>query len=52
MGGPVSVVFSDIFMCKIEKDVVVPAKPIFYKPYIDDIYIYRKKNVNDEYSRI
>ena len=48
IGGPVSVVFSDIFMCKIEKDVVVPAKPIFHKPYIDDIYIHRKKNVNNE----
>ena len=30
MGGPV---FSDIFMCKMEFDVVVPAKPIFYKCY-------------------
>ena len=29
MGGPVSVVFSDIFMCKMEEDEVVPAKPIF-----------------------
>ena len=28
MGGPVSVVFSDIFMCKMEEDVVVPTKPI------------------------
>ena len=48
MGGPVSVVFSDIFMCKMEEDVVVPAKPIFYKRYVDDTYIRRKKNVNDE----
>ena len=48
MGGPVSVVFSDIFMCKMEEDVVVPAKLMFYKRYIDDIYIGRKENVNDE----
>ena len=48
MGGPVSVVFSDIFMCKIEEDVVVPAKPSFYKRYVDGTYIRRKKNVNDE----
>ena len=48
MGDPVSVVFSDIFMCKMEEDVVVPAKPIFYKRYVDDTYIRRKKNVNDE----
>ena len=47
-GGPVSVVSSDIFMCKIEEDVVVPSKPIFYKRYVDDTYIRRKKKVNDE----
>ena len=48
MGGPVSVVFLDIFVCKMEEDVVVPAKPIFYKCYVDDTYLRRKKNVNDE----
>ena len=48
MGGPVSVVFSDIFMCKMDEDVVVSAKPMFYKRYIDDTYIRRKKNINDE----
>ena len=47
-GGPVSVVSSDIFMCKMEEDVVVPSKPIFYKRYVDDTYIRRKKKVNDE----
>ena len=31
-----------------KEDVVVPAKPIFYKRYVDDTYIRRKKNVNDE----
>ena len=41
-------VFSDIFMYKMEEGVVVPAKPIFYKHYVDDTYIRRKKNVNDE----
>ena len=48
MGGPVSVVFSDIFMCKMEEDVVVPAKPIFYRGCVDDTNIHLKKNVNDE----
>ena len=43
-----SVVFLDIFMCKMEENVVVPAKPIFCKGYVDDTYIIRKKNVNDE----
>ena len=29
MGGPLSVVFPDIFLCKMEEDMVVPANPIF-----------------------
>ena len=48
MGAPVSVVFSDIFMCKMDEIVVVPAKPIFYKRYVDETYIRRKKNVTDK----
>ena len=48
MGGPISAVFSDIFMCKMEFDVVVPAKPIFYKSYVDDTYVQRKKNDVDK----
>ena len=40
---PVSVVISDIFMCKMEEDVVVPAQPIFYKCYVYDTYIRTKK---------
>ena len=44
MGGPISVVFSDIFMCKMEFDVVVPAKLMFYKYYVDDTNVRRKKN--------
>ena len=35
-------------MYKTEEDVVVPAKPIFDKSYVDDTYIRRKKNVNDK----
>ena len=34
------------FLCK--EDVAVPAKHIFYKRYVDDTYIHRNKNVNDE----
>ena len=52
MGGPVSVVFSDIYMCKMEEDVVVTAKPIFYKRYVDNTYIRRKKMLMMNYSRI
>ena len=45
MGGPISVVFSDIYMCKMEFDDVVPAKPLFYKRYVDDTYVLRKKSI-------
>ena len=39
-----SVVFSDVFMCKMELDVAVLAKPIFYKRYDDDTYVRNKNN--------
>ena len=32
--------FSDIFTCKMEDDVVVPAKPIFYKNVNDELFRY------------
>ena len=47
MGGPISVVFSDIYMCKMGEDVVKPLKPIFYKRYVDDTIIKRKRNESD-----
>ena len=47
MGGPLSVTFSDIFMIKMENDIVIPMKPIFYRRYVDDIYSRRKKNIGD-----
>ena len=37
MGGPLSVILSDIWMVKMENNIVIPHKPIFYKKYIDDI---------------
>ena len=40
-------VFADIYTCKIEDDVVALIKPIFYKRYVDDTYIRRKKNTKD-----
>ena len=43
MGGLISVVFSDIYVCKTEEDIVIPANPIFYKGYVDDPYVRRKK---------
>ena len=47
MGGPISVVSSDIYMCKMEEDVVKSLKPIFYKRYVDDTYVKRKRNESD-----
>ena len=48
MGGPISVVFADIYMCKMEDDVIAPLKPLFYKRYVDDTYVRREKNTTDE----
>ena len=48
MGCPISVVFADIYMCKMEDDVVAPLKPIFYKRYVDDTYVRRKRNTTDK----
>ena len=36
-----------IFTSKLEKEVVTPEKPVFYKRYIDDIITRRKKNMPD-----
>ena len=47
MGDPISVVLSDIFMCKMEEDVVKPLKPIFYERYVDNTYVKRKRNEAD-----
>ena len=47
MGGPISVVFADIYLCKMEDDVA-SIKPLFYKRYVDDTYVRRKKNTKDE----
>ena len=47
MGGPISVIFQDIYMCKMEEDVVKPLKPIFYKRYVDDMHGKRNRNEAD-----
>ena len=48
MGGPIFVVLSDIYACKMEEDIVAPSKPLFYKRHVDDTYVRRKKNETDE----
>ena len=37
MGGPLSVILSDIYMTKTEEEVVKPTNPSFYKIFVDDI---------------
>ena len=48
MGGPLSKTFSDIFMNKLERDVVMPRDPPLYRRYVDDSFNRRKKNEPDE----
>ena len=48
MGGPLSVIFSDIYMTKMERDIMHPFNPIFYHRYVDDIYTRQKINKKDE----
>ena len=43
MGGPLSVTFSAISLIKMQSEIVIPQKPLFYRCYVDDIYSKRKK---------
>ena len=47
MGGPLSVILSDICMTKIEKEIVVPTNPSFYYRYVDDIINRRRSDQPD-----
>ena len=49
MGGLISVVLSDIYVYKIEEDIVAPSKCLFYKSYVEDTYVKRKKNKTDKF---
>ena len=40
MGGSISVVMANIYMAKLENDLVKPENPIFYQRYVDDIYVW------------
>ena len=48
MGGPLSVILSDIFMTKLENKVVKPSKPKLYKRFVDDVFTKRKSNQPDQ----
>ena len=47
MGGPLSVIMANIYMTKLEIDVVIPMAPPFYKRFIDDIITRRKRDTPD-----
>mgnify|MGYP001800150214 CR=1 FL=1 len=38
MGNLLSPVLANIFMCKLEEDVVTPLAPHFYDRYVDDCF--------------
>ena len=44
MGKPISIVFSDVYVCKVEEDMVIPANPIFYNRYVNGMYVRTKKH--------
>ena len=44
IGGPISVILSDTYGCKIVEDIVTPSKPLFYKRYMECRYVKTKKN--------
>ena len=48
MGGQLSVTLADIHMVRIDTNIVVPIRPIFYKRYVDDVYNRRQKNTVDK----
>ena len=48
MGGPISVVLSNIFCVKLKFDVVKPLKPKLYKCYVNKIFSKRIKNQPDK----
>ena len=46
MGNPLSVAIAGIYMAKLERDIVKPEKPLFYKRYLDDVF--RRRRVNED----
>ena len=47
MSGHLSVTLSDIWIVKMENDIVIPHKPIFYKRHVDGIINRREKDEED-----
>ena len=43
MRDPTSAVLADIYVSKMKEDIIAPVNPHFYKRYVDDTYIPKKK---------
>ena len=41
--------FAGIYMNKMENGIVVQAKPVFYRRFVDDIYNRRRKKTEDKF---
>ena len=50
--GRLSVTFSDIYMVKMENDIVIPSKPVSYRTVVDDNYSGRKIGDNALFNRL
>jgi len=48
MGGPLSAIMADIWMIKLENNLIKPCTSELYKRYVDDVFTRRKRNVSDE----
>ena len=48
MGNPLSPVLANIFMSKLEADVVRPFNPTFYDRYVDDCFSKKRKDEPDQ----
>ena len=48
MGNPLSPVVANIFMSKLEADVVRPYNPTFYDRYVDDCFSKKRKDEPDK----
>ena len=52
MEGPLSIVLSDFYLTKLEKDAILPPrKPKFCKRFVDDIFRRRKTNAPDQFLK-
>ena len=52
MSRPLSVTLSDIYMAKMEDDIVEKYQPKFYKRYVDDIISHRMATISQLSSRV